>query len=304
MPVYVKVGNLGGGSWRQIADGNLRVKHGGGIGGGWWHVPTKCYVKIGDLGGGYWKDTGYASYPNPPTSIWVVAWNYGATHTAFYGPSSGPPVQDYHIERLDYWGNPVEGYYQTSGERVWSTPQDTHHQFRVRSRGVNGLHSDWSSPYLRVAIGHAATPNYGWVERARGWETYVEGGGRNANDPWWFYVPGRIYISGMHWRNLYAASSSVVTPGTNRTVNYIFNGGDYGPLHNNLGTIHSGHSYDYGLGNWSDGNWGIVPRGVGWSTTGNPYYQCHCDNIWLSGTEYYDSYEIVSWNPEQGNNYW
>lgn len=303
MAVYVKVGGIGGGSWRQIGDGNIRVKHGGGIGAGWWHVPTKCYRKIGGLGEGYWDDTDYASYPLPPSMPWVQAWDYNSTLTGFSGPSGGPPIDYYHIERLDYYGTPVEGYYDTSGSRWWTTTQDTYHQFRVRSHGSNGLWSNWVGN-LRINIGHPATPNYGYVERARGWGTYVEGGGRNRDDPWWFYVPGRIYITGMHWRNLYAGMSSVVSPGTNRTVNYIFNGGDYGPLHGNLGTIYSGHNYDYGLGNWSDNNWGLVPRGAGWSTTGNAYYQCHCDNIWLSGTEYYDNYEIVSWNPEVGNRYW
>jgi hypothetical protein len=47
-----------------------------------------------------------------------------------------------------------------------------------------------------------------------------------------------------------------------------------------------------------------VARGAGWSTTGNGYYMLWCDDFWVDGTYYYDNYEIVSWNPEQGNYYW
>ena len=236
---------------------------------------------------------------------WVQAWNYTDTLTGFSGPSGGPPIDYYHIEKLNSGGTPVEGYYDTSGSRWWSTPQDTRWQFRVRSHGINGLFSNWVGN-LRVGIGHPETYNYGWVERTRGWTSDTASGYRNKDDPFWVGVPHRVYLTSLHWRNLRTGGmSSVVCPGTNRDVDWVSDGGDFGTIRNNTGTVYNGHNWDHAFGNWGDGSrWGIVARGAGWSTTGNGYYMLVCDGLWCHGTEYYDNWEHVSTNPGQGNYYW
>jgi hypothetical protein len=109
----------------------------------------------------------------------------------------------------------------------------------------------------------------------------------------------------MHWRNLQMLGVQVVTPYGNRTVNWIIAGQDFGPINNNTGTIYSHDNRDYPFANWGqDATWGIVPRGSGWSTTGNGAYMLWCDDFWCDGTEYYNNYEIVSTNPAVGNSYW
>ena len=300
MAVYVKVGAVGGGSWRQIADGNIRYKKPS-----WdqdpntWFVPTKVYVLVGNLGNGSWRDAAYASYPNPPTTPWVVAWNYGATHTGFYGPTSGPPVQDYHVERLDYWGTPIEGYYQPGGERVWGTPQDTQHQFRARSRGVNGLHSAWSGN-LRVGIGHPETYNYGWVERSRGWYQQIDG---IWYRDWWIAIPlpSRVLLTAMHYSLMTPQSSILSTGYSNRSLTHVMYDQDWGDMPRWDSPL---YWIEYGYYNWGDGrHFGVVPIGSGWGTGSNSYYGVH-GALGLEGTEYYDNWEHISTNPGQANYYW
>ena len=303
MPVYVKVGALGGGSWRQIADGNIRAKA---YQEGTWRIPTKCYVKHGAMGTGGWHDTGYASYPNPPSAPWVHHWDYSNVQAAWnYAAGGGPPIAYYDVQLLYSDGNFWTSEASTDNiSPMWGIGQDARCQIRVRSVGTNGLASAWQGN-LRVGTGHPETYNYGWVQRTRGWESEHIGGARNRDDPFWVGFGGNIYASGMHWRNLRTPQSSVVSPGTNRSVAWIVYGNEYGVIHNNYGTIYSGSSIDHPLGNWGDGNpWGIVARGAGWSTTGNGTYMLWCDDFWCSGTEYYNNWEVVSTNPAQGNYYW
>lgn len=300
MPIRTK---WGGTTWQgPVADGNLRLKWGGSS----WVSPGYARVKAGSGAGvesppygGSWVDTSYRGYPLPPSMPWVQQWDYSQTLTGFNGPSGGGPAIDfYNIERLDANGTPVEGYNDTSGSRWWGTPQDTRHQFRVRSHGVNGLYSGWVGN-LRVGIGHPSTPNYGYVQRTRGWYQQIDGvWGRDQ--PFWIWIPNAVHITAFHY-GLYTPMSGQLSPGTNRKISFIATGADWGNTENwpsPYNGVSGGHDLAGG-----DNYWGYVARGAGWSTTGNSYYSVN-GGFGIEGTEYYQNYEVVSYNPEQGNYYW
>jgi hypothetical protein len=292
MPIRV----LSGGAWSSpIADGNLRVKSGGA-----WVFPSFCRVKVNNA----WVDTGYRGYPGATSALWVSGWSFTSATVAWSPPSSGAQVANYQVEHYDGNGNYIDGYTLTNPIRPFPVTTDTRHQFRARALGTSGLAGPWSS-FLRIGIGHPVSYNYGYVDRTRGWESGRASGARNMDDPFWHLAGTNLNLTGMHWRNLYTPQSSVVSPGTNRIVNWFINGSDFGTLHGNLGTVYSGSNHDQPLNN--NGNnqlWGIVPRGVGWSTTSDGNKMLWCDAFWLSGTETYANYEIVSTNPEQPNYYW
>lgn len=286
------------GTWQGGSDGSIRLKWGG----SGWSVPSYCRVRVN----GNWVDSGYRAYPNPPSAPWVNSWTYSNCQVAWnYAAGGGAPISYYEVVITDAAGNWLATENSTDNVSPnWGVSQDTRYRFYVRSVAVNGLASPFQGP-LNVGIGHPSTPNYGYVQRSSDWNSDVVGGARNADDPFWVGVPGGVLLNGMHISNYYTPMSSVVARGTNRDVNWVLYGQDYGSVVNNYGTLYSGGSLSHPLNNWGDGSpWGWIARGAGWSTTGNGTYMLWIEQLWLSGTYYYDNYEIVSWNPEQGNYYW
>jgi hypothetical protein len=294
MTVYRKTN----GGWAAASNGNIRVKWGGN-----WNTASYVYRKTN----GQWADSGYRGYPLAPQSIWVHAWSFSAVALGFTGPpAGGAPVAYYHLVQTDSNGNWINQV--NVGGSPWGNfgvGEDGYYQFYVRSVAASGLASAFTGP-VRVRIGHTEQGYWATENRQQGWNSEQVGGYRNMDEPFWVGSPGNVYITGLHWRNLRTGGmSSVVTPGTNRTVNYVFNGGDFGAMNGNLGTIYNGHSYDYGLGNpGGEGPWGLVARGVGWSTTGNGYYMLVCDALWLSGTETYQVSVYYVTRNYQDNGYW
>jgi hypothetical protein len=293
MPIRILVA----GAWRPaVADGNLRVRSGG-----TWIYPSVAKVR----NNGIWVDLGYHGYPLPPTGLSVQAWDYSNCVVQWAAPTgTGAAINGYRVERHDVNNNLIDAAVVTGLSQSFAVNQDARYQFYVRSQSANGLNSAYIGP-LKVAIGHPQTPNYGYVARQRGWQSAVIGGGYNR-DSWAIVsVPDTVTITGLHWRNLRTPQSSVVTPTASRTVNWILNSGDFGAINANLGTVYSGNNTDWGLNNnGNNAGWGLIPRGTGWSTSGNSYYQMIIDQLWCDGQETYQNYEIVSYNPEQGNTYW
>jgi len=305
MGLYVKQGGLGGGSWKQITDGNARVKR---PWEGSWTSPTYVYAKIGGLGGGSWRDTGYRGYPNPPQSIWVHAWDFNNVAIGFSGPAAGgAPVVAYQLVQTDSNGNWMNA--PEVGGSPWgnfAVGEDGYYQFFVRSKSAAGLYSNFIGP-VKVRIGHTEQGYWAAENRTRGWQSDHPSGARNADDPFWIAFGSNVVIQSMHWRNLRTGGmSGVVTPGTNRTVNFIYNYGDFGPINNEHGTIYNGSNVDKGgFNNQGNGNpWGIVARGAGWSTTGNGYYMLWCDDFWCQGYETYQENVYYVTRYRQENGYW
>jgi hypothetical protein len=305
MPLRTK----SGGAWQTFTDGTLRFKVDGVA-----QTPQYCRIKAN----GVWNDSGYRGPPSVPSNMWVQQWNNdpGQTLTGFSGPPGGGPAIDYyHIERYDANGSAVEGYYDTSGSRWWTTPKDTRHQFRVRSHGVNGLWSAWT-PYLRVGIGHPSTPNYGYVQRTRDWSN----GGSIGNDGTLnnlagFGVPSSVVCNRIDY-NLWLAGWNIdgLTQLSVYPPAFVNSGDRHIDINYNESTLwyrpnwpnpYVGTDYPSFWGN--GGRTGIVCREIndGPGTQGGGWYFRSVQGyISLYGVEYYNNYEIVSYNPEQGNYYW
>lgn len=307
MPYQIKTGSGSappyGGTWTAVAAaGNLRIKWGGST----WITPAFAYIKSGNVGTGSWVDTGYRGYPNPPTSFGVSSWDHSNVAVTWAGPAAGgAPVQDYHSVMTNEAGTWLYEEYGTDGYMNTAISHDTRYRYYVRTRSTSGLFSGFVGP-INVQIGHPQVNTYGYVTRYRSWGSEILSGYRNMDDPFWVGVPDSVTLSAMRWRNLQMPASGVTSPGTNRTVNYILEGADFGPINNDLGTIPKGHNYDRGFTNGPPhgGPWGLVARGVGWSTTGNPSLMLYCDYFDMIGTEAYANYELISTVPSQGNSYY
>jgi hypothetical protein len=298
MPVSIRTG----GSWYAPPSGNLRIRSSGA-----WRGANTCNIKVGPIGSGSWYDSGYRGYPAVPSTPLVTGWDYSNVNVGWSGGSGGAPVSYYQLQRLDVSGNQMNlDYYSGGQSNNYPVNWDGRYQFRVRAVSTGGLISDWSG-MLRVGIGHPQQDTYGYVSHTRAWEAHYSGRA-NANEWMAVVVPTGVLLNGIHWRNLHTPMSSSVTPGTNRDVNWIFANGDFGTIRATLGNVPSGSNVDWGggiSGNQGNGTyWGIVPRGSGWSTTGNPTFMLWVDDLWFDGTETYQNWELTSRINEQGNYYW
>ena len=285
-----------GAAWvGPIADGKVRVD----INGQW---ITAGYVRVKDAG--VWKDTGYRGMPNPPSAPTIAEWNF-STVRAVWSPAAagGAAIAHYEVQLLAQGGGLLQSENSTdTSSPYWAVNQDTKYQIRVRSVATNGLTSAWMGP-VKPQIGHAETYNYGYVERTRPWSSPHLSGGRNRDDPFWVTVWNRVWLTGMHWRDLYTPQSGAVSGTATRTVNLIHGGVDAGVI--GPGEVINHNNADRSYAVWGNNTaWGVVARGSGWSTLSNPYYMLHVVDFWCDGTEYYDNYEVVSTNPAVPNSYW
>ena len=299
MPMRMKVS----GAWvGPLASGNFRVKSGK-TGAGSWIYPASVKMKVN----GVWVDTGYVGYPAAPVNFAINGWSYSAVALQWGAGAGGAPVSAYNLVQTDSagnWLNQVEVSGSPWGN--FSVNWDTRYQFYIRSKSAAGLYSGFVGP-IRAAIGHPRQDTYDYVLRERPWQSGTVGGWYNKGDWIAIYVAGAgdgragdILIQGLHSRN-FTAPQGPPSGTPSRTINHLFNNGDFG----SIGSVGQGWGEDLGLNNWSSNTyWGYIPQGTGWSTTGNQYYQLHVDSVWLSGTERYNNYEIVSTIAEQGNTYW
>jgi hypothetical protein len=307
MAIYVKQGALGTGSWKQVTDGNARVKQ---IYGSDWAYPTYIYAKIGGLGGGSWRDTGYRGYPNPPQNLRVYAWDFNNVALTWDAPASGgAPAVSYQVAARDSNGNGIGQPDYDDVNPPWgnfAVSEDGYYQYYVRSKSAAGLYSAWhTTGSAKAHIGHTEQGYWATENRTQGWSSEHVSGARNRDEPFWVGFGSDIVIQGMHWRNLWTPQSSVLSPGTNRTVNYIFNNGDFGAISGEIGTMYSHHNGDKGLGNQGTGQpWGIVARGAGWSTTSQLVNMLICDDFWCDGYQTYQVNVYYVTRNRQENSYW
>lgn len=303
---------LWSGAWQgPVADGNVRLKWGGSS----WISPAAVRMKTGStvgaevppFGGG-WTDTQYHGYPNPPSVAWVNAWGYGNLQAAWnYAAAGGAAIAYYHVVLTDVNGAWLSEENSTDNVSPnWTVAQDTRYMVYVRSVAVNGLASPFQGP-LKVGIGHPSTPNYGYVQRTRPWYSQINGnwykdaynGGEGGTV---VFVPNTVLITEFHVNMVTNNSfSSVISPWNNRTMSHIFAGADWTDV------IQANNPYsgiEYGFNNWGGDNyWGYILRGAGWTVSPGGVARC-VGQFGVAGNEYYNNYEVVSWNPEQGNYYW
>jgi hypothetical protein len=158
---------------------------------------------------------------------------------------------------------------------------------------------------MRAHIGHTEQGYTSLDSFTRYWSSAHLSGYHNKDDPFWVGIPSSVLLQGMHWRNLQMPGSSIVTPFNNRTVNWIIFGTDWGDISGNLGQVNKGNNTDYGFNNQGDGSaWGIVPRGSGWSTTGNTNVMLYTADFWCDGTETYQQNVYHKTRDRVENSYW
>lgn len=302
MPIRVKSGAIGGGSWQgPIADGMLRLKSGA-IGGGSWLSPAYCKVKVGAIGGGYWQDSGYLAYPNPPSAPAVYTWNYDNVQVYWNYASGGPAIAYYEIQMLDEGGSLLNSENSTDNlSPNWGVSHDTRYQYRVRSVGANGLVSAWQGN-LRIAIGHPSVTCSRVVTRTRDWwvNQVIDPTGY-VNQCSCITVPSRVTAS--YFRaNLHLNYGWTPSPPA-----YFYSGTrDFWRVN---GTLidkvlwPNPADFTYAWSRNTPGPVGVYAAGSGWGTSAGSVFTYKGD-ITASGTEEYDATEYYTCVSEVGNSYW
>lgn len=312
-----KSGDLGGGSWVDVADGKLYVKSGG-LGGGSWELVEKCYVKSGGLGGGSWQDTGYEAFPNPPTSFAINSWNYSTLSVKWGAPAAGgAPVSTYEIELRNSANNSTIASKTDSSSPTtnFSVSQDTKYYVRIRSKAASGLTSGWV--YIKPWIGHPQVTSTRWVRKSRGYDKsqwFVNWNGVHqgitpqgkftsngvADCGVWVTYAYITYSNISAWTSTLTSDSRhcewrsgagevIATPGT-------YHGGTWGGSVSAKGINVANE--------WADGKYGLYTVGSGWSSTATSS-KYHLDWLLrLVGTEYYSAQESYVSQTEQTNRYW
>ena len=205
---------------------------------------------------------------------------------------------------------------------MWGVSENTRYRIRTRSHGTNGLYSAWQeqvSPH-RPHMGIASVPTYGNVNHSEAWSTPQVGGGFNDGQACAVYAltgnhGGNILLNGLHLYDMWAPQSNDVSGSSypSRWVQVIVYGTWYNAIHGGgyPDPVTAHQSQTRTLNHWAydrGGNpgytWGVVPRGSGWSTTSQSHYQFHIGALWVTGTEYWTSYDHIGWTTAVGNVGW
>lgn len=169
MPLRIKDGPAGGGTWRAApASGKLAIKSGG-----VWKTAATAKVKIGAQGGGSWLDSGYLGFPGVPGAPYATSWGYYTIDVQGAAPTTGSPVANYEGQLLNEAGavvssGPLDTAYGYPRWYMSGLTPDTKYQVRFRSKGTNGLYSDWTS-VLKFKMGHAEVHTPMSEYRTRPW---------------------------------------------------------------------------------------------------------------------------------------
>lgn len=297
MPIYIKSGALGGGTWVSPAPGNLKVKSGY-AGGGSWLDPSMVYVKRGDLGGGYWQDSGYRGYPGIPSAPWVHAWDYNNVALAWNPPTSGAPVASYEVYQTDQAGNGIS--LQTAYSSPWwqfPVAQNSYYQFFVRSKGSTGLLSAFAGP-LRVYIGIASTYYETTELGSRPWAISMDANGWQNNGPILFF-PDNVVGQWMEFNVSATFSTTTLSPFNQREIRWYRNGVDMG-----VGSwgnpYHVTHTFPTQFS--GGGGNGFRCFGSGWSAASNGGVRTQ-GTLTIGGVEFY-YYQLGHWTAATPNGYW
>ena len=311
MPVQYKIGALGGGSWSPaIASGRVAYKR---PNTSTWSYPSGVFVKVGDIGGGVWRDTDYKGYPAIPTTPTIYAWDYSDMRISWAAGSGGAPVANYTVRVTGSGGNPDTSYLHSSDHTGSPTGNigvswDSKYKVYVRANSAGGLSSAWS-PVLQPWIGHPRQDTYGYVQRTRAWSTTLSGGvwwkdrydGNAGGTVVW--VPDSVYVQ--YYRHyLYSNNhfTDILSPFNQRYISYYQASIDQN-VSLNWNTWHYTTTTGPYWANGGNGWWGPVCHGSGWATSASTVAHMRGD-FGIDGIEYYNNYEITSTIYEQGNQYW
>ena len=311
MPIRFKT--YGGGWTAPVSEGKLRLKWGGSS----WVVPGLVHRKNGDVGGGSWYDTGYRGIPYTPSTPWVhdwTSWGYSYITVAWSAAIGGATPSSYDALQMDAAGNWLSTEFGgTDTYATFPTIADGRYIFLVRASTAGGQ-SGWSGQ-LRVQMGHAALPNYGYKYTIDPWFQQVTGSWGKDN-PAYMVVPENVQITAFHY-NLSAPQGNMISPASNRWLHHVFSGTaqpDVLTLSSPVSYVESlppipGHAttYNFRYGNWGRNLlWGIVPRGSGWGSYGTPsgnYYLLN-GSFGIEGTKEYVRFYEGEQTAAVPNSYW
>lgn len=313
MTVRVKVGAIGGGSWRDVASGGIHMKSGSA-----WAGASKCRVKIGDKGGGYWYDSGYVGYPNPPQSFGIPAWDFANITTTWAAPAAGgAPVAYFQVVKTDQYGNWSPGYNPNpvnvpggagATSYTFGVVEDERCQLYVRTISTAGLASGWAGP-LRVQVGHTEINHQQANTGTRAWRS-----GAIAVNLWNVSsaavgVPGNVSVdhfivnlgqagvcSGQTWTYL--------SPGTTTVRNIFFVTND--TVRRDIGrlTLLNPSNGQLNISGGGGGGWGLYAEGAGYATTASSSACRVVGDLEVFGTETYTYYTTVIDRARAENTTW
>lgn len=281
MTIRVKVGGIGGGSWRVVPEGAFRIEARTAVpaGQGWFRA-NKVWIKRGEIGGGFWHDTGYVGPPFPPQSFRVTSWDFSVVNTAWFAPAAGgAPVHHYEVLKQDQWGNTYGGYpLSVSGALGTTFPfvvsPDDRLQLFVRSVSAAGVVSDWAGP-IRVQIGHTQiltpyleTTTQAWASPVVGVNLY---NGASAGPT----VPSNVEVWGMYVNLTGTVGYNPMShpdSSPQRDILFVAQGQvvQTGQLRGDgvLVLDNPSHGWLYISGNGANSGWGLYCVGSGWSSNG------------------------------------
>jgi hypothetical protein len=302
MPLQIKDGAVGGGTWRAApTSGKLAIKTGGA-----WRIAAAAKIKDGPVGGGVWRDSGYVGLPGNPSTPSVVGWNYYDVHVVWGEPTTGAPIASFEAQLLDSNNNvlqtqvPVEAGPNSThrNDYVWRALQPNgYYQMRARTKSVSGLYSNWTAP-VRVKMGQAEihTPRGDWAFRP--WYNNAYCAPNDGRQGEWMvcYIPGYANSHTMRVQVWLINGSQPFCGTAVRRAIYIHNTTEIG----DVGYKENGWDETLGWGGAGDTLQGIALRGNGWWVPNN----CGGEGwIHLWGDEIY-WYTWTDVTPAVPNSYW
>ena len=294
MPVHLKNGDIGGGSWITVADGKAFFNSGGA-----WISPDYIRLKNGDIGGGSWIDSGYRGEPTTPTGLAVNAWTYTSASVKWTAGAGGAAAASYEIQLLNSSGGVISTVTNTaSPSSTFTLASDTKYQFRVRAKSASGLYSPYTAN-LRIQTGHASSTYTTTETGTRPWSSAASVNAIKDKivGP---VVPSSVHCTAIRYQiSANAGFTSALSPWNNREIHPWLLNADGATFQWQVGSIDTTIPHSF-IGNNAIN--GMICRGTGWTIYETGTARA-VGTITASGTETYQ-YQQTHTNPAVANSYW
>jgi hypothetical protein len=268
------------------------------------------WIKIGDTGGGYWRDSGYIGYPGVPTGFYVSGWTFSQVTVNWSAPAAGgAPVDHYEVVMTDAAGSWMSAPTTTGLSWTFGVAEDYRVRFYVRSVSAANLVSDWA-PSIGAQIGHTEINHQQSNTATRDWRSgavavNLYNGG--ASGP---QVPSSVDVSRFYVNLSQAGLCGGVTwtylsPGTSTVRNIFFITANN--IRRDLGRLTLGNPSNGWLnisGNGGNAGWGLLGEGAGYASTPTSSPCRVVGDLEVFGTETYTYNTTVIDRARVENSYW